>query len=474
MLSSIKTRIITFYMVVLFIVLSLLGAFLYLSLDKIVYNSIDSGLLSRAKALATLVNDNETEFSFSDEVMWEYNSPKASVFFQIRRFDGTTTEKSESLRGSDLPFQTGEKQLNFETILLNGVPARMVNFYIPYNGEKGVKGQGKVMKSKRRGLVIQCAEKIEEQVELLKNYRIVLSLSILAVMIISASGGFLIAKKALTPISEISGTIDRISESNLSERVTMEDIPDELKPLASSFNRTFESLERSFNRQKQFTADASHELRTPLSVILSQSEVMLRKERTAKEYKNALKAVGEAAGMMSQIVQKLLTINRLGTDKVELKIEDIDPGEIISESVKLLSPLADQRGVSIDVSIPDRFVVRGDRAALLELFVNIIDNAIKYNVPQGRIDISVKEETGFIISEIKDTGIGIPESDLGRVLDRFYRIDKSRSRDLWGVGLGLSICKEIIKLHEGRIEIKSKVGEGTTVSVYLKGNAYVT
>jgi len=105
----------------------------------------------------------------------------------------------------------------------------------------------------------------------------------------------------------------------------------------------------------------------------------------------------------------------------------------------------------------------------LELFVNIIDNAIKYNVPQGRIDISVKKETGFIISEIKDTGIGIPEGDLGRVLDRFYQVDKSRSRDLRGVGLGLSICKEIVKLHGGRIEIKSRVGEGTTVYVYLKG-----
>ncbi len=476
MLSSIKTRIIAFYMGVLFMTLSTLGVFLYFGLSEIVYDSIDSSLLSRAKVLATLINDSDykTDFNFSDEMMWEYNSPKAGLFFQIRRFDGTTTEKSESLGDSDLPFQTGEKQMNFETILLNGVPARMVNFYIPYNGEKGVRGTGNRMKSKRSGLIIQCAKSIEEQTELLQNYLIVLSLSILFIMVISASGGFLIAKKALTPIKEMSETIDRISESNLSERVNVENIPEELRVLASSFNRTFDSLERSFNRQRQFTADASHELRTPLSVILSQSEVMLRKERTAEEYKNALTAIGEVAGMMSQIVRKLLTITRLGADKVELKIEDIDPGEIISESVKLLTPLAEQKGAGINVSVPDRFVVRGDRAALLELFVNIIDNAIKYNVPQGKIDISVKKETGFIISEIKDTGIGIPKSDLGRVSDRFYRVDKSRSRDLRGVGLGLSICEEIIKLHGGRIEIKSKAGEGTTVSVYLKATAYVT
>ncbi len=476
MLSSIKTRIIAFYMGVLFMTLSTLGVFLYFGLSEIVYDSIDSSLLSRAKTLTTLVNEdnNGTEFNFPDEVMREYNSPRDKNFFQIRHFNGTTIEKSASLRDSELPFRAGKSRTNFENILLRGIPARMINFYVPYNGGKGGRGTGKGMKSERRGFIIQCAEGVEEQTELLQNYLIVLSLSILFVMIISASGGFLIAKKALTPIKEISETIDRISEANLSERVNVENIPAELRVLASSFNRTFDSLERSFNRQRQFTADASHELRTPLSVILSQSEVMLRKERTAKEYKNALKAVGEAAGMMSQIVRKLLTITRLGADKVGLKIEDINPGEIISESVKLLRPLAEQKGVGINVSVPDRFVVRGDRAALLELFVNIIDNAIKYNVPQGRIDISVKKATGFIISEIKDTGIGIPESDLGRVLDRFYQVDKSRSRNLRGVGLGLSICEEIIKLHGGRIEIKSKAGEGTTVSVYLKATAYVT
>lgn len=461
---------------VLFMTLSTLGVFLYFGLSEIVYDSIDSSLLSRAKVLATLVNDSddETGFNFSDEIMWEYNSPKAGVFFQIRRFDGNTLEKSASLGNSELLFQAGEKKVNFRTVQLKGNPARMINFYVPYNGGKGGREIGKGMRSKRSGFIIQCAESIEEQTELLQNYLIVLSLSILFIMVISASGGFLIAKKALTPIKEISETIDRMSESNLSERVNVENIPAELRVLASSFNRTFDSLERSFNRQRQFTADASHELRTPLSVILSQSEVMLRKERTAEEYKNALKAIGEVAGMMSQIVRKLLAITRLGADKVELKIEDIDPGEIVSESVKLLTPLAEQKGVGINVSVPDRFVVRGDRTALLELFVNIIDNAIKYNVPHGRIDISVKKETGFIISEIKDTGIGIPESDLGRVSDRFYRVDKSRSRDIWGVGLGLSICEEIIKLHEGSIEIKSKVGAGTTVSVYVKSNAYVT
>jgi heavy metal sensor kinase len=467
MFSSIKAKVVLFYMVVLFVILSILGIFLYFSLSRIVYSSIDSSLLSKAKALVMLVKDsgNETEFNFSDEVMWEYNLPKSRSFFQIRRFDGTIVEKSESVGNLELPFSAHAGETIFQTIQFKGKIVRMVNFYVPAEDQHAIKGSG---------LIIQCAEGISDQMNLLKTYRIVLSLSVLGIMIISSSGGFLIARKALTPVKEISQAIDRISESNLSERVTLENIPEELKVLTSSFNRTFDRLERSFNRQKQFISDASHELRTPLSVILSQSEIILRRERPAEEYKNVLTTILEASKLMSEIVQKLLTLARLGTDKFELKMEDIDLRKIIYESVKLLSPVAEQKGISINTLTGEKYTVQGDREALLELFVNIIDNAIKYNVPEGRIDIAFRKGKDFLVTEIKDTGIGIPEKDLDKVFDRFYRVDKSRSKEAGGVGLGLSICDEIVKLHGGRIEIKSKPGEGTIVTVYLKGEGDVT
>jgi heavy metal sensor kinase len=464
MLSSIKAKIITFYMVVLFVILFVLGAFLYFSLSKIVYDAVDSSLLSKAKALATLVSsdENKTEFEFSDDIMWEYNSPKSKSFFQIRRLDGFTLEKSASLKDSELPFSGKENQTDFKTILLNGTPARLVNFHPPDEVENTAKDRG-------HGLVIQCAEDIQNQINLLNRYRLVLFLSILSIMLISASGGFIISRKALAPVRGISETIDKISESNLSERINVEDIPEELRILASSFNRTFERLEMAFNRQRQFAADASHELRTPLSVIMSHSEIALRKERSLEEYKNTLTAVTEAARMMSATIQKLLTLTRLSTDKISLKFETIVLNEIIRESVQLLNPLADQKDISMDIApVAEPLFVHGDRAALLELFTNLLDNSIKYNVPQGKIYISARKEPGFIVCEIKDTGIGIPEGDLDKVFDRFYRVDKSRSKESGGSGLGLSICQEIVKLHGGRIEIRSKTGEGTVVSVYLK------
>jgi heavy metal sensor kinase len=475
MLSSIKARVIIFYVAILFIILPALGIFLYISLGKIIYNSVDSSLLSGAKALATLVsNENgETQFSFSDEIMWEYNSIKAKNFFQIRHFGGITIEKSKSLRNLELPLPSDQNRISYQTIDLNGELARLVNFRFMDNGDDEHEKKDPVVRRNASGFIIQCAVNIDEQEALLKNYRLILSLSIFSIMMISAVGAFFIAKKSLSPIKEISDTIKGISESNLSERITPRNVPKELSGLAASFNQTFERLEKSFKRQKQFVADASHELRTPLSVILSQSEVMLRKERSAEEYKNALIAIKEATGMMSKIVGKLLAMARLSSDKLELKYEDIDLIEIIRKGVKVLTPFADRKDISINISVSEHPIIHGDRAAILELFVNILDNAIKYNISKGKIDISIKKEESFIVTEIRDTGIGIDEKDLEQVFDRFFRVDKSRSKTTGGVGLGLSICEEIVKLHGGRIEIESAIGIGTTVCIYLKENGYI-
>lgn len=288
-------------------------------------------------------------------------------------------------------------------------------------------------------------------------------------MVISTFGGIVISRKALAPVNDISGTIDSISESNLSERIDVEHVPKELRIMALSFNRTVERLEAAFVRQNQFAADASHELRTPLSVILSQSEIALRKKRTEEEYRTALSAVMETAQKMSATVRKLLTLNRLQADNGALRLEALDLGAILVESARLLSPLAEHKRVRLQLmQTAGQLPVQGDRAALLELFTNLLDNAIKYNVPEGKVQISVRKEKDFILCEITDTGIGIPDGDQEKVFDRFYRVDQSRSKEIEGSGLGLSICKEIMKLHGGRIEIKSGKGMGTTVSVYLK------
>ena len=176
-----------------------------------------------------------------------------------------------------------------------------------------------------------------------------------------------------------------------------------------------------------------------------------------------------AARTMSSSVRKLLTLTRLSADKVELRLEPIPVRELIHDVAKLLGPLARQKDVVLETSnIPASLSVRGDREHLLELFTNLLDNSIKYNVPQGRVHISARNEAKFVICEIRDAGIGIPSHALEKVFDRVYRVDHSRSNEIEGSGLGLSICKEIAGLHGGKIEMRSREGEGTVVSVYLK------
>ncbi len=458
MLSSIKARIVIFYLSILLVTLSLMGIFLYFGLSRIVYASVDSSLLSRTKALATLIHEDhqETEFEFSDEIMWEYSSPKSKNFFQIRYFNGITLEKSASLGEGELLYDPKSRPATFQTVLLQGNPVRQINFPIHKDGE----GNG-------RGIVIQCAETIRDKITLLHTFGLVLAVSVLFIMAISAAGGFFIAQKALKPIQDISGAIDRVSESNLSERIADKNIPAELKNIAASFNRTFGSLERAFTRQRQFVSDASHELKTPLTVIISHGEVTLKKDRDSQEYRTAIAAIMEAARMMSLIIEKLLALARFSSDKFTLRTEDICLNGIIDKSVQLLRPIAGKKGIIINIPAGKEYTVHGDREALLEMFVNILDNAIKYNVPDGRIDISVRKESAFIVTEIADTGIGIPEGDLEKVFDRFYRVDKSRSRRSGGAGLGLSICSEIVKMHGGNIGINSKLQEGTVVTVAL-------
>ncbi len=468
MLSSIKAKIIFYYIAVLFIVLSVLGIFLYFSLNKIVYKYLDAGLLTKAKAIASLIDidGKETDFNLSDEIMWEYRSPKSGSFFQVRRADGTTMAKSASLGELELPPLGNDPRTHIATIRIDGRTVRLINF-----GNGSGEERGNAENKRMHGLVVQCGEDIGFELDFLEDFRTILAGAVLSVMLLSALGGFIIAKKALAPVLDISQTIDRISEQDLMRRVSLQGVPRELKILAISFNRTFQRMEEAFNRQKRFTADASHELRTPLSVILSQGEITLRQERTTEEYKNSLNAIVQAAQTMSSTVRKLLTLTRLIADKVELKFEILNIKELMNDVAKLLGPLAEQKGLGIETSqVPATLLIHGDREKLLELFTNLLDNSIKYNIPQGQVHITARKEAEFIVCEIRDTGIGIPTAALDKVFDRFYRVDHSRSKEIDGSGLGLSICREIARLHGGKIEIKSKEGEGTVLSVYLSGS----
>ncbi len=304
--------------------------------------------------------------------------------------------------------------------------------------------------------------------ELGEMHRLAWRLAIAGLAVFSAglAGGWWLSSRAVRPIQGMSEALAQINARRLSERIDVEGIDSELAGLAEMLNEMLGRLEISFEQQARFTADASHELRTPLSVILAHIELALSRPRSIDEYREALTTCARAAGRMKAMVDDLLTLARADVGQLELKAEPVDLAAIAEESVEMLQTLADRRGVTILLE-GDEAIVKGDSGRLGQVAVNLLTNAILYNRPGGRVAVSTALEDGEAVLIVTDTGVGILESDLPMLYQRFYRADPARSREHGGSGLGLAICRSIVEAHGGRIEVASRSGEGTTVNVRL-------
>ena len=459
-LSSIKSRLILLYSAVILLVLLILSAVLIISLKEIVYKPIDSNLLSKAKDLDSLIKSNSFSisfsdnkgrmhsFSFSNDRLWIYSSRYSKYFFQIRSANGSTLEKSISLGGISLPFNKGFDK--FENMKFENKTLRLLNFF-----------------DKDNRMVIQVAYDVSKENGILNHFILIIFLSIIFIMLISALGGFIVSDRALEPIKDISGKINRISKENLEEKIDIENVPYELRELVSSFNNMLDRLNKAFKQQKRFISDVSHELKTPVSVLMMQSDVALKRDRTQDEYKKALETVKKTSKTMSNLIERMLLIAQLDSKYSRISLNYVDINEVIEESLSALKYPAYKNNVSVKFERKENCVVKGDKITLVEIFINLIDNAIKYNKKNGIVDISLKREDNFVAAEIKDSGIGISKDKLGKITEEFYRVDESRSKKIGGFGLGLSIAERIIKLHNGRIDIKSELNKGTSVFVYL-------
>jgi signal transduction histidine kinase len=226
-------------------------------------------------------------------------------------------------------------------------------------------------------------------------------------------------------------------------------------------------LERSFAEIRRFTADASHELRTPLTVIRTETEVALTKPLTVAEQQELLGSILEECGRLTRLTDQLLALAREDAPAARHVQESLDLAALVGDVVETMRLLAEEKGQLLRVEIHEPVSVRGDTARLREVFFNLLDNAIKYT-PDGReVEVRIHRKGPEAVVSIKDTGIGIAAEHLPHVFERFYRVDRARSRSVGGTGLGLSIAQSIIAAHSGRIELTSIPGKGTTCTVCL-------
>ncbi|HTV38978.1 MAG TPA: ATP-binding protein [Candidatus Sulfotelmatobacter sp.] len=284
------------------------------------------------------------------------------------------------------------------------------------------------------------------------------------ILLFGLAGGWWISSRAIRPVENISATAVRISAGDLSQRINVAETESELGRLAAVLNSTFARLESAFAQQKQFASDAAHELRTPVSVILTQAQTALARERDAKDYRQTVEACQRAAQRMRKLISALLELARLDAGQEPLKRLSFDLGKTITECVELVRPLADERGIRMSADAAP-LEITGDAEKLSLVVTNLLTNAIEYNHDGGEVKVATHREDNMAVLTVSDTGRGIPPEDLPRVFERFYRADRSRSSG--NAGLGLAISKAIVSAHGGTIEVASEEHAGAVFTVRL-------
>jgi heavy metal sensor kinase len=258
-----------------------------------------------------------------------------------------------------------------------------------------------------------------------------------------------------------------ITAERLGERLPVENSKDELGQLAAAFNDVFARLERSFEQLRRFTADASHELRTPLTAMRTVGEVGLREHRGVAAYREIIGSMLEETDRLGRVVEGLLTLSRADAGNLSLNREDLDLAELARDVVGHLGVLAEEKHQAVTVETSGRVAACLDRLVIRQALINLVDNAVKYTPPGGNIRVIVSEGGSGPTLEVVDSGPGIPQEHRDRVFDRFYRVDKARSRDFGGTGLGLSIARWAVEAHGGRIDLDSAEGAGSTFRITL-------
>jgi heavy metal sensor kinase len=284
------------------------------------------------------------------------------------------------------------------------------------------------------------------------------------VLLLGLAGGWWLAARAIRPIDDISATALKIAAGDLSQRIDVTDTENELGRLAGVLNSTFTRLEAAFAQQGQFTADAAHELRTPVAVILTQTQMALKRDRDASEYRQTLEACQRSAQRMKGLLESLLELARLDAGEEPLSRRSFDLAETTRECLELVRPLANDLRISSDLP---PLKLTGDPQRLTQVITNLLTNAIHYNQPNGEVRVALARVNDTAVLSVSDTGQGISPADLPHVFERFYRADKARSNASGRNGLGLAISKAIVAAHGGTIEVTSELGKGATFTMRL-------
>jgi len=471
--KSLRTKLTLWYVLILSILLITFSSFLYFTLSESLRRDVDNKLRSLAELIASesIMPLSKFELNSVDQTLeGTMNLKPIGKFIQVLDESGKIGKKSENLKNIELPItlnalkNASKGRITFETNRsLGNTPLRIITY--------------PVVEQNHPVKIIQVASSLEDVEDALHTLFLILIITVPLALLVAIMGGQFLANKALKPVDHITQTARLISSQNLTQRITPQKVKDEIGRLIDTFNDMISRLDHSFRQIKQFTQDASHELKTPLTILKGEVEVTLRKERTPEEYQQILKSNLEEINRMSRIIDDLLLLSKADSGELKLNKEETNINRILNEVVAQMDILAQEKRLRIEIiNHQEDIWIFADSLRLRELFLNLISNGIKYTEEGGVIRITVTKEVQnglkkqFLKVIVSDTGIGISKEDQLRIFNRFYRVDKARSREEGGSGLGLSICKWIVESHQGEIKVESEVGKGSSFIVRLPIN----
>ena len=370
------------------------------------------------------------------------------TFIQIVNIDGKAIFKSINLQDDYLLIHPNNNKTSFYNTTINTQKIRQGQFPI-------------INKNKKTIGYLTIGVSQEESSSVLHNLFIVLCFTYLILVFVLYLIMYYVASKAIKPVQKLIQSASQINESNISSRLPLPNNKDEIYKLATTFNDLLNRIENSIEQQKQFTADASHEMRTPLTIIKGTLEVLLRKERTPEQYEKKINEVISQTDRLSYLFDQLLQLARAESNNTIIKKEKIILKEKIDHLINGGDLLLNKN--QIKYNIPSNCVVFADAALLDRILENIISNAIKYNTPNGNITFEWNEKSNSLL--IKDEGIGISKDQQPYLFNRFYRADNSRSSEIKGNGLGLSIVKKLCELQHIKISVESAENKGTSFTL---------
>lgn len=315
--------------------------------------------------------------------------------------------------------------------------------------------------------ILQVGTSLRGVEETLHRLLFVLLVSGPAALAVALAGGWFLAGRALRPVEAITQAAERIAAGDFTQRLAVPASRDEIGHLAATFNTMISRLETSFRQIQRFSADASHELRTPLTVMKGETELALRRPRSPEDYRQVLESNLEEIDRLSRIVDELLFLSRADLGDVRMEMLPVRLDAMVEDIQRQAIVLGQDRGIEILVSSAEPATVLGDELRLRELVLNLVDNAVKYSHPGGKVEMALRAEGQSVRLSVADSGIGIAPEEQSRIFDRFYRSTAARAHVKAGTGLGLAICKWIAESHHGRIEVQSAPGQGSRFTLVL-------